>query len=205
MQVHASFRLLPATVPAVILAAVLAGCATPVTNLPNAGVPVAAYRDTIDLSGKLAVDYQKDGPQHLNAPFTWTQRADNIDVELFGPLRQTAALIKVTPQSATLTLSDGKPRVARDIDTLTAQALGWSLPVSGLRHWLQGHATDAQGKPFTASPANNHVVTRDGWRLRFVDWQRGAAVPMPRRIEAARSAGAAGEDLAITILLDPAS
>jgi outer membrane lipoprotein LolB len=191
--------------PAVALAAVLAGCATSGASLPHADVPVAAYRDTIDLSGKLAVNYQKDGPQHLNAPFTWSQRSDNIDVELFSPLRQTAALIKVTPQSATLTLSDGKPRVAKDIDALTAQALGWSLPVSGLRNWLQGHAIDAQGKPFTASPANNNVVTRDGWRLRYVDWQPGTATPMPRRIEAARSAGALGDELAITILLDPAS
>jgi hypothetical protein len=52
------------------------------------------------------------------------------------------------------------PRTASDIDTLTAQqALGWSLPVSGLRDWLQGYATGASGKRFAASPANNSVFT----------------------------------------------
>lgn len=190
--------------PALLLTAVLAGCATTGAGLPNANVPVAAYRDAIELSGKLAVSYQKDGqPQGLSGPFTWSQHPGNIDVELFGPLRQTVALIKVTPQAATLTLSDGKPRTAKDIDTLTAQALGWPLPVSGLRDWLQGHAVDAQGKAFTASPANNHVVTQDGWRLRFVDWQAGGATPMPHQIEAGRNAG--GDELTIRILIDPAS
>jgi outer membrane lipoprotein LolB len=191
--------------PVLTLATVLAGCATSGASLPNANVPVAAYRDTIELSGKLGVTYHKDGqPQGLNGDFTWTQRPGNIDVELFGPLHQTQALINVTPQSATLTLTDGKPRTAKDIDTLTAQALGWTLPVSGLRDWLQGHATDAQGKPFTASPANNNVYTKDGWRLRFAEWQKGEGTPMPRVINAERGASADNEGLAIRIIINPA-
>ena len=202
MSNHRIFRL----APLFALAAMLGGCATSGVNLANVTAPVAAYRDTIDLSGKLAVAYQKDGqPRNISGTYTWTQRAGNIDVELFGPLHQTQAVINVTPQSATLTLSDGKPRVAGDIDTLTTQALGWTLPVSGLRNWLQGHATDAQGKPFTASPVNNKVVTNDGWRLHFVDWQKESATPMPHQIKADRSASATGDALALTIIVDPAS
>lgn len=207
MQLSSSFRLLPV----LVLAAALAGCATPGPSLPVPNVPVAAYRDTIDLSGKLSVTYQKDGqPQHLNGAYSWTQRPGSIDVELFGPLRQTQAVLHVTPQAATLTLNDGKTRSAADIDTLTAQTLGWTLPVSGLRDWLQGHAVDAQGKPFAASPANSNVVTQDGWRLRFAEWQGGkaadgTAVPMPRRINADRSATATSDELALTIVIDPAA
>jgi outer membrane biogenesis lipoprotein LolB len=96
-----------------------------------------------------------------------------IDVSLFDPLGQTVAEISVTPESATLTQANRAPRTAKDIDTLTRQALGWSLPVAGLRDWLQGYAVDADGKRFAASPANNSVFTSDGWRLRFVDWQDG--------------------------------
>lgn len=207
MHIHSSLRLLPA----LALAAVLAGCATSGPSLPVPNAPVAAYRDTIDLSGKLSVTYQKDGqPQHLNGAYAWTQRPGNIEVELFGPLRQTQAVLRVTPQAATLTLNDGKTRSAADIDTLTAQTLGWTLPVSGLRDWLQGHAIDAEGKPFSASPANNSVVTKDGWRLRFAEWQGGKAadgtpVPMPRRINAERSATATGNELSLTVFIDPAA
>jgi outer membrane lipoprotein LolB len=106
----------------------------------------------------------------------------------------------VTPQQATLKQAGREPVVAEDIDKLTARTLGWSLPVAGLREWLQGHAVDANGKPFTASPANSTVVTRDGWRLRFVEWQNEASAhPVPRRIDADRST----DELAIRIVIDP--
>jgi outer membrane lipoprotein LolB len=188
-----------------LLAASLAGCATSTSNLSRS--PVADYRDTIDLTGRLSVNYQKDGrPDSITGNFNWSQRPGRIDVSLSSQLGQTIAQISVTPQEATLTQANRPPRVARDIDTLTLQSLGWELPVSGLRDWLQGYAVDAQGKRFAASPANNSVYTRDGWRLRFVSWQdEHAAHPVPRSINAERSATGSSEALEIRIAIDPVS
>lgn len=192
----------------------LAGCATPAAHIANPNAEVGAYRDTIDLSGRLTADWQKDGhPQSINGvKFEWTQRPGRIDVSLAGPLGQTLAEISVTPESATLTQANQAPRVARDIDALSAQALGWQLPVSGLRDWMQGYATDAQGQRFVASPAHDSVVTHDGWRLHYVSWQdqpAGAAAganaaPMPKRIDASRGSMANGDALDIHVLLNPA-
>ena len=97
--------------------------------------------------------------------------------------------------------------MARDIDSLTAQALGWSLPVSGLRDWLQGYATSFDGSRFVASPLNDRVITRDGWRIRYVSWQEPAgANPQPKRIDAERSATLQTDEITIRIVLDgPAS
>jgi outer membrane lipoprotein LolB len=185
-------------------AALVAGCAT-TANAPltHPTAQVGAYRESIELQGKLSVTYQKDGqPQPTSGNFTWTQRPGNIDVAIFSPLGQTVATINVTPQSATLTQADRAPRTEKDIDTLTAHTLGWTLPVSGLRDWLQGYATDASGQRFAASPAKDSVVTQDGWRLRFVSWQDGpGGVPMPRRIDAERSATASAGELAIHIVI----
>jgi outer membrane lipoprotein LolB len=188
-----------------LLAASLAGCATSTANLSRS--LVGDYRDTIDLTGKLSVNYQKEGrPESITGAFNWSQRPGRIDVSLASPLGQTIAEISVTPQQATLTQANRPQRVARDIDSLTAQSLGWELPVSGLRDWLQGYAIDAGGKRFAASPANNSVYTRDGWRLRFVSWQdESAAHPVPRRIDAERSATAGSDALAIRIVIDPAA
>jgi len=130
-----------------------------------------------------------------------------------SPLGQTVAAINVTPGSATLTQAGQEPRTAADIDSLTQQTLGWPLPVSGLRDWLQGYAVDAQGQRFRASPASNSVTTKDGWRLRFVDWQAaggsdaaaGAAAPVPRLIQAERAASGDIQDLAIRIVVNPAA
>jgi len=195
---------------ALAFAAALAGCAT-TSHQPQASADtgagssaVAAYRDTIALAGRLSANYQKDGqPGSVTVSFEWSQQPGSIDVTLAGPTGQTVAMVKVTPEQATLTQANQPPRSARDIDTLTAQTLGWSLPVSNLRDWLQGYATDASGKRFAASPAKNEVFTSDGWRLRFVSWQKGGATPMPSVIHAERSATASSEELAIRIAINP--
>jgi outer membrane lipoprotein LolB len=200
MPITFPFRLLAAAT----IAFALTGCAT--TNLSS--TQVGAYRDTIDLNGSLAVSYQKnDGqPEHLNGRYSWTQRPGRVEVSVLNPLGTTVAEISVTPESATLTQANRAPRTAKDIDTLTQQTLGWPLPVAGLRDWLQGYAVDAQGKRIAVSPANNNVLTRDGWRLRFKDWQDKpgpGGAPMPKTIQADRSATATSGDLSISISIMP--
>jgi outer membrane lipoprotein LolB len=188
----------------------LSGCAT--TTIPTgiqSTTSVGAYRDTIALNGKIGVTYQSNNETNrINGNFTWVQRPGRVDVSLFNPLGQTVAEISVTPESATLTQARHAPRMAKDLDTLTQESLGWSLPVSGLRDWLQGYAVDAQGKRFAASPANNNVVTRDGWRLRFAEWQDKpgpSGAPLPKNIRAERSATASSGELAISISILPES
>ncbi len=189
---------------AALCAALLAGCASVPTTTGAQPQQGAAYRDSFDAAGRLSVNYRRDGaPESLTGKFSWSQKPGRIDVSLSSPMA-TIATISITPEAATLVQADKAPRVAKDIDTLTAQALGWSLPVSGLRDWLQGYATGADGKRFVATPANNTVTTADGWRLRFVSWQDdSAARPQPKRIDAERNASASADELAIRIVIDP--
>jgi outer membrane lipoprotein LolB len=189
-----------------LCAALLAGCASaPVTpTQPHSLQAVYGYRTTFDAAGRLSVNYRKDGnPESLTGKFSWSQKPGRIDVRLSSPL-STIATISITPEAATLVQADKAPRVAKDLETLTAESLGWSLPVSGLRDWLQGYATDADGKRFVASPAHNTVTTADGWRLRFVSWQdEYAPQPAPKRIDAERIVSATADELAIRIVIDP--
>lgn len=180
----------------------LAGCATTSTNVATVG----AYRDSIDLDGRLSVNYQKSGNREsMTVNFDWAQRPGRVDVTIANPLGQTVATIEVKPQSATLTQAGRAPVTEADVDTLSQRTLGWPLPVSGLRDWLQGYAVDAQGQRFSASPAGNEVVTQDGWRLRFVEWQDpNAAQPAPRVIHATRAAVGDIQDLEIRIVINPA-
>lgn len=186
-----------------LCAALLAGCASAPVTQPTSLQQAAAYRTTFDAAGRLTVNYRRDGnPESLTGKFTWEQTPGRIDVSLSSPMA-TIATISITPQSATLVQADKAPRVAKDIDALTAESLGWTLPVSGLRDWLQGYATGADGKRFVATPANNSVTTADGWRLRFVTWQDESAHPAPKRIDAERNASASADELAIRIVIDP--
>ena len=192
----------------IILAAALTaigGCATTSSSSVRSGAAVAPYRDSVELAGRIAINYSRDGKQEsLSGKFTWQQSKANTDVSLISPTGQTVAVINVTPTSATLKQS-GKERTAPDLDSLTTQALGWTLPVSGLRDWLQGYAVARDGSRFVATPANDTVITRDGWKLDYVSWQDdAAAVPQPKRIDVTRIAlGQAVDDMSIRIVIDP--
>ena len=189
--------------------ALLSACAT-TGNLGTSANPqtaVGAYRDAIAFNGRLLVNFERDGkPDTLSVKFDWVQTARGVGVALLSPTGQTVAKISVTPEAATLTQGGQSPRMARDIDTLAAQTLGFALPVAGLRDWLQGYATGPGGTRFSASPANNTVTTADGWKLTFVAWQDGpGGLPAPRRIDAQRDASGGAGALALRIVLDPKS
>ncbi|MYM35916.1 outer membrane lipoprotein LolB [Duganella sp. FT94W] len=190
---------------AIATLATLSGCAT-TASAPRSSAAVAAYQDNIELAGGIFISYTRDGKREpLNGSFTWRQTKTTTDVSLISPTGQTVAVINVTPRAATLTEGGKRPQTAPDLDTLTAQTLGWTLPVSGLRDWLQGYATDRDGKRFVASPANDNVITRDGWKLEYVSWQdQTAAVPRPKRIDATRIVlGEAVDDMQIRIVIRP--
>jgi outer membrane lipoprotein LolB len=190
-----------------LLATALAGCAT-TPSAPRSSAAVAPYRDSLELTGRIAINYSRDGKKEsLNGKFTWQQSKANTDVSLISPTGQTVAVINVTPSSATLKESGKQALTAPDLDSLTQKTLGWTLPVSGLRDWLQGYATGSDGKRFVASPANDNVITRDGWKLEYMSWQDdAAAVPQPKRIDVTRIAlGQAVDDMAIRIVIDPAA
>jgi outer membrane lipoprotein LolB len=187
-----------------LCAALLGGCASMApTRSAAPGAALSPYRDHFEAAGRLSVNYKHNGnPESLTGKFTWLQTPARLDVTLSSPMA-TIATITVTPESATLVQADKAPRVAADLDTLTTQSLGWTLPVTGLRDWLQGYATAADGSRFTATEANNNVTTRDGWRLRFVSWQADAAGHLlPKRIDAERIGAANVEELALRIVLD---
>ena len=187
-------------IAAVAAAFLLAGCAT--TSVPRAPAG-AVSADAVELHGRLSVKYTQNGePKSMSGKFDWKQTPQRTDVALMSPVGSTIATIAVTPQEAVLTESGKPPRSAPDIDTLSARILGWSLPVAGLRDWLQGQATAADGKRFTASPANDAVTTNDGWRLSFVSWQEGATPPKPKRIDAERSATGQIEEMSLRIVID---
>jgi outer membrane lipoprotein LolB len=196
------------TVFAFAFSLLLAGCAslTPSTVAPPDSLELAtrAYQETIELTGRLSVHYQKGGgAEALHGGFSWTQTPQRTVVAILSPLGQTIASIEITPRGATLTQAGQAPRAAADVDMLTADALGWPLPVAGLRDWLQGFGTDGKGRPFIASPrhAETSLTTYDGWRIRYSSWLEEGGQSRPKRIDLERSTAQAG-DVAIRIVID---
>lgn len=195
--------------PLLLGAALLGGCASVTAPPAPASLPAAVaarpYHESIAIDGRLSVRYQQDGrDQALHGGFEWRQSPGRVAVALRSPLGQTLATITVTPDEATLVRAGELPRRAADADALAASALGWPLPVAGLRDWLQGFAVTADGGRFVAAPdQTSSVVTRDGWRLTYDDWRQDdpAAPSHPHRLDASRTTEQAGE-VALRIVID---
>lgn len=189
------------------LALLLAGCASiaPPISTPLPGVIAAAeYHDNIDLGGRLSVLYQQNGKNEaVHGSFSWSQTTARTQVLLLSPLGQTMATIDVTPTMSTLTQANQAPRSAANVDALADQALGWPLPVAGLRHWLQGFVIDAGDKPLPVARTDAATIDNDGWHIQYTSWQNdaGATSMHPKRIDLERSTAAAGP-VAIRIVID---
>ena len=192
------------------------GCASlqPPAPLPAADAvtrPALArtYQEAIDLTGRLSLRYEQNGaPQALDGKFIWSQTAAGAHIDLQTPFGQTLATIEVTPQGATLVQNGQPPRSEPSVDALTASALGWPLPIAGLRTWLQGFATDARGAPYVASATaigdDAFVNTADGWLIHYTVWDGAgdaSARARPRRIDLQRLTSQAG-NVVLRMVLD---
>ncbi len=196
---------------AILLAGLLVSCASiaPSEQRAHEGTQENAlsrtYQESVDMTGRLSIRYQANGSEEaLHGSFTWSQGPERTLVSLLSPLGQTLAIIESTPTGAILRQPGQAPRQASNVNELTAQALGWPLPVAGLRYWLQGFAREANGLHAIASPAADampQTSTQDGWLLRYANWNREAAVPHPKRLDLQRTTEQAG-DVEIRLIID---
>ena len=87
---------------------------------------------------------------------------DNV-LLLLSPLGQGMAEIRTDAAGARLTMSDGKAYAAKDVEALTRQVLGYTLPVTQLTEWVQGGRgddvlrCDDSGRPLERREAAWHV------------------------------------------------
>lgn len=181
-----------------LLALAFTGACTTTLPLPSG---TREYRSDLRLGGRLSVSYRAAGkPESLQGKFLWVQRGEQIDIELLTPLGQTISRIAIAPGRARIEQSGGDVREAASIDQLTEQTLGWTLPVNGLRYWLQGFVRDARGQLVSVTPDQSDTLRRDGWKLRYVSWQADGGTTMPKRIDFARDT--TQSELALRIVVD---
>ena len=145
---HAAFgRAVAAIVRASLVAAAVALAAC--TTIPQS--PPSAPRET--LSGRLSIRVDADGAtpaRTLTAAFelNGSPRAGRLD--LSTPLGSILAQARWSPDMVVLTTPQGERRFA-DLDELTREVLGESVPLAALFDWLQGRPWP--GAPSTPAPA----------------------------------------------------
>lgn len=160
------------------VAYLLAGCAA---LSPGVQAPAAA---PFDILGRVLVSY--DG-RAFSSNFRWRHDGSTDEIWLMSPVGQTLVHIAAEPGGATLTGADQQTYRAASVESLTHRALGWSLPLAQLQHWVGGHAVPGGESGAATRDADGRLtmLNQSGWLIHYV---RDDADPLrrPRRLDIAQ-------------------
>lgn len=151
----------------------LSACA----SLPERDAPLAA--DGFEVAGRVAVRY---GEEAASGRVAWRHSGGGDDLLISNPIGQGLAEITGRRGNYTLRTADGKEFNAPDAESLTEQALGWPLPLSGLPEWIRGR--EAAGAPAqrTMNGARLGELRQLGWHIEYLAWDEEKGLPQRMRL-----------------------
>lgn len=150
---------------AVALCLVLTACVTPGRIAGNGAA------GEFSRVGRFALTVTADdGKQDaVQGGFSWLDDGRRYILDLTNPLGATQARVEGQPGVAVLNKSDGTRLRASDPDGLVADALGSSVPVTGLRDWLRGRLSDQPPAFHVERDESQRPVSFDqgGWQAKL--------------------------------------
>lgn len=197
MMLHEPTRNFTARLKAFILLCfclLFSACSTPKPLSTTQLNQTRTLQEQIQLQGRISIQYQEnDQPQTVIVGFDWQQSPQELHINLTSPLGQTIATVHQNAFGARLEQAKQAPRIAADIESLLAENLGWTIPVAGLKAWLQGFDLAANGHAI-ALPATDYLrLQSQGWQIDFVSWQADAEIVHPKRIDLYKNTEQVGE------------
>jgi outer membrane lipoprotein LolB len=164
----------------------LQACASVPPVLP----PVPVMLQAFALQGRVSVQH---GGQSLSGQLNWRAAEAGDEVLLSSPLGQGLASISRNEQGVTL-VRPGEPALtAENVELLTQAALGFRLPLSGLRFWVQARPDPARASEVRLNAAGGvEQIAQDGWKIDYLQYHENR----PRKIHVAR------EGLEIRLVVD---
>lgn len=174
---------------AVLLLALTAGCATTPPGIPvDAMAPLPA---NWTLQGRIGI---QAGEQSLSGQIRWQHSVETDEVLLTSPLGQGVARIVRDVDGVALEVPNQPTRRAPDAESLTREALGYTLPVAGLAWWVQARPDPDSAFEATRSAAGRLTqLKQHGW---VIDYLQYAADGRPRTLAVMR------EGLVIRLVAD---
>ncbi|MCG5511648.1 lipoprotein insertase outer membrane protein LolB [Ectothiorhodospira shaposhnikovii] len=144
-------------------------------------VQLLSAQDEWTLSGRIALFLENE---QWNAHLRWRQRGDDYDIQLFGPFGRHAATLEGNATGVTLRNAEGDVYQDRDVDRLVHQALGWQLPVSGLRYWVLGIPSHDRLEGRTLDSAGRaQRLLQSGWDVGYDRYAEAVGpAPLPDRM-----------------------
>ena len=137
------------------------------------------------LRGKIAVRVDQEA---FAASFDWRQAGRRYEIDLWGPLGQ--GRMRVSGDGSALSVTDSRGETVRGASAtvLMEQALGWSVPVTALRHWVRGRYDPSTPATVQGQAENGRLTQFEqmGWTVRVERWHDTAVGSVPSKIVAAQ-------------------
>ncbi len=164
----------------------LQGCA----SVPPQGPLATEVLEAFTLQGRVSVRY---GEEYMSGQLNWRAGAASDEVLLSSPLGQGIASITRNDAGVSLVRPGAPAVMAENVESLTQSELGFRLPLSGLRYWIQAMPDPARVSKMRRNDAGGvEQIAQDGWKIEYLQFQENR----PRKIHVTR------EGLEIRLVID---
>lgn len=142
---------------------------------------IAAVQNFV-LKGRVAESGIAGGRGDLD----WTQSGEHLDLRITGPLGVGALAISADPERAEIRSKDGVIET-RDPQRTMQERLGWSLPLSQMRHWALGvpvpsYPDDQPREILLDDVGRAQRFEQFGWRIEYTEYQTVNSLTLPRKL-----------------------
>ncbi|WP_309371502.1 lipoprotein insertase outer membrane protein LolB [Nitrosomonas sp.] len=159
-----------------------------------------AITNGFELLGRVSV---RNAQQRFSGNVHWQHTKHEDTVLLLSPLGQAVAEIFRNHDGVSLTTSKQETFYAGNVEDLTAELLGWRLPLNGLRYWVQGkHSPLSRASVDYDSEDRVIAIRQDGWEIMFTQYFSADAVLSDRSAVRPRIFELRIEDLTIRMVVD---
>ena len=152
------------------------------TTLPPqpAVAPVRqALIQVFQITGRISVRHETEG---FSGNLSWQHSPASDEFVILNPLGQGVARITQNAQGVTLETADGKVRRAQDAETLTEQAIGFRLPLSGLPNWVQSQAVGNDAKLRYSADGTVEALSEQGWKIEYLSYRTVGTLRLPSKV-----------------------
>lgn len=130
--------------------------------------------------GRIAVLTESKG---FSGSMRWHHSADSDNIAFYSPLGTQIGQLDADARGVTLTTSNQKTYRANDAESLTQQALGWSLPMTGLSDWVLGRPASGAAEILAWDEAGHIAHLRqNGWDIEYPGYQEISGLQLPAKV-----------------------
>ena len=156
-----------------------------------------AFIPSFEITGRISVRHSDDG---FSGNLRWRHALGADEFIVQTPFGQGVARVTQNSQGATLEMADGQVLHAADAQTLTQQALGFRLPLSGMPRWVQALASDESAERRYAQDGTLEQLREQGWQIEYQSYQTlpqaQGAVTVPNKLSLQNA------DLKLRLIID---